>query len=126
MHEHYEDERASRLVHHRGRWYAWAGKYWPEAEDRRVRADLYQWLEDAFYLKAGEPEPFAPTKRKIADVLEALAAGSSCRRFLPTVRRCRPVLRAGYQLPVRAAHLAEARASGARSKPTLGPMIAAR
>ena len=36
--EHYADERGWRLLHHRGRYYAWTGTHWPETEDRRVRA----------------------------------------------------------------------------------------
>jgi putative DNA primase/helicase len=77
--EHYADERGARLVHHRGGFYAWAGTHWPEGEDRRVRSDVYRWLETAFYwkpVKDKPPElvPFEPTKMKVANVTEALQA----------------------------------------------------
>jgi putative DNA primase/helicase len=66
------------LVHHRGGFYAWTGTCWPEAEERRIKADLYRWLERASYWKPGKdgPElvPFEPTKYKVANVLEALQA----------------------------------------------------
>ena len=39
-----------------------------------VRSTLYSYTENAFYQCAGSPAPWAPTRRKIGDVLEALAA----------------------------------------------------
>jgi putative DNA primase/helicase len=66
------------LVHHRGGFHAWTGTCWPEAEERRIKADLYRWLERAHYWKQSRdgPElvPFEPTKYKVANVLEALQA----------------------------------------------------
>jgi len=66
------------LRHHRGGFYTWDGTCWPEAEDRRVRADLYRWLEPAVYLKmtpAGPvPVPFEPTRYKLDNAIDALKA----------------------------------------------------
>jgi putative DNA primase/helicase len=71
---HYRDERAPRLLHHRGLFYAWAGSHWPEGEARAVRSELYQWLERANYWKGNGLAPFDPTRGKVADLMEALAA----------------------------------------------------
>jgi putative DNA primase/helicase len=72
-------DRDGLLRHFRGSFYAWSGSCWPEAEERRVRADLYRWLGPAHYIKAtknesGELAPFEPTRRKVADIAEALEA----------------------------------------------------
>src|SRR5690242_11598051 len=45
------------LRHHRGGFYGWNGSCWPEAEGLKIRADLYRWLEDAFYWKASKTTP---------------------------------------------------------------------
>ena len=68
------------LRHHRNTFYRYAGDHWPEDDERRVASELWRWLEDAKYWKAGKkgdpPElvPFEPTKYKIANVVEALKA----------------------------------------------------
>jgi putative DNA primase/helicase len=70
------------LLHHRGGFYAWDGRCWPEGEDRAVRADLYRWLEPAMYwkttkvrgLEVPELEPFEPTRYKVSNLIEALQA----------------------------------------------------
>jgi putative DNA primase/helicase len=74
-------EAISRLRHHRGEFYAWDGRCWPPAEERRLRSDLYRWLESAVYWKTptrrnADPElvAFAPDRRKVANVVEALQA----------------------------------------------------
>jgi putative DNA primase/helicase len=71
------------LVYHRGNFHSWSGACWPEAEERRLKADLYRWLERASYWKktsAGlELVPFEPTRYKVANVLEALQAISHLR-----------------------------------------------
>jgi putative DNA primase/helicase len=77
--ENYTDPGGALLLrHHRGDSYAWDGTSWPEAEERRVKADLYRWLEPAHYWKTTKevPElvPFEPTRYKIANVAEALHA----------------------------------------------------
>jgi putative DNA primase/helicase len=64
------------LVYHRGGFYVWDGRCWPEAEDGGIRASLYRWLEHAMYWRRGrnEPEPvsFEPTKAKVANAIESL------------------------------------------------------
>jgi putative DNA primase/helicase len=69
---------ATLLRNHRGDFYAWTGICWPELEDRRVRADLYEWLEGASYECESKGEtklaPWQPTRHKIANVVEALQA----------------------------------------------------
>jgi putative DNA primase/helicase len=68
------------LLFHRGGWHRWTGTCWPEAEERRIRADIYGWLEQANYWKPAnggrdvELVPFEPTRYKVANVLEALQA----------------------------------------------------
>jgi len=68
----------STIKHHRGDFYAWDGTCWPEAEERTVRARLYGWLEPAWYEKETQTGtkilPFEPNRRKLGDVVEAVAA----------------------------------------------------
>lgn len=57
----------------------WRGTHWAETDVASVRSWLYQRLEHAYYLSmsAGgvmSEKPWAPTRSKIADLLEALAA----------------------------------------------------
>jgi putative DNA primase/helicase len=63
----------------RGSFYLWTGTHWHEAADAAVRARIYRLLEHARYWKPdkeGTPElvTWAPTRRKVGDVLEALQA----------------------------------------------------
>ncbi|WAL64461.1 phage/plasmid primase, P4 family [Amycolatopsis cynarae] len=66
------------LRHWRGQWMRWQGTHWAEVEDLAVRAVLYRRLENALFVieKDGEStkRPWSPTKRKIADVLDAMGA----------------------------------------------------
>jgi putative DNA primase/helicase len=62
------------LRHWRGGWWAWKSAQWTELEDRAVRSRLYSFTENAFYAVGKKYEPWAPTRRKIGDLLEALAA----------------------------------------------------
>ena len=73
-----EDERHT-LRHWRGSWMRWARTHWKEVEDKEIRSWAYGQMEHATYTvlnKDGAPEPrkWAPTKRKIADLMEALSA----------------------------------------------------
>ena len=61
------------LRHWRGGWWQWRKSHWSELEERAVRSRLYTFTEHAFYLKEDKPVPWAPTRRKIGDLLEALA-----------------------------------------------------
>jgi putative DNA primase/helicase len=58
---------------HGGYW-AWRGSHWVEVEGRAVRALLYAFTERAVYLTANDIAPWAPTRHKIGDLLEALSA----------------------------------------------------
>jgi putative DNA primase/helicase len=66
------------LRHHRGSFHRWTGTCWPEDEERRVKAELYHWLELAMYEKAGsggaELAPFKPNAKRVGEVAQALAA----------------------------------------------------
>jgi putative DNA primase/helicase len=62
------------LRHWRGGWWRWRTSRWIEAEDRPVRSLLYIFTECAVYLTDDGLKPWAPNRRKIGDLLEALAA----------------------------------------------------
>ena len=62
------------LRHWRGGWWLWRTSRWIEAEDRAVRPLLYRFTECALYVSGKSLAPWAPTRRKIGDLLEALAA----------------------------------------------------
>ena len=57
-----------------GGWWAWRSSYWVEIEPRTVRSLLYCFTEHALYISGKEVAPWAPTRRKIGDLLEALSA----------------------------------------------------
>jgi putative DNA primase/helicase len=63
------------LRHWRGSWLSWRSSHWGEVEDRKVRSLLYMFTEHALYLTGnGQPVPWAPNRRKIGDLSEALKA----------------------------------------------------
>jgi putative DNA primase/helicase len=63
------------LRHWRGGWWEWKKSHWREIEYRAVRSTLYRFTEQASYLTdEGEIKPWAPNRRKIGDLSEALAA----------------------------------------------------
>jgi putative DNA primase/helicase len=63
------------LRDHRGDFFQWNGTCWPEIALRDVRACAYTWLEDATYIDSKKQRTrFAPTRRKIDDVIDALRA----------------------------------------------------
>jgi putative DNA primase/helicase len=62
------------LRHWRGGWWMWRTTHWVEVEERYVKSILYRFTEHAFYVEGKDPKPWAPTRRKIGDLLEALAA----------------------------------------------------
>jgi putative DNA primase/helicase len=57
-----------------GGWWAWRTSYWVEIEPRAVRSLLYCFTEHARYISGTNFIPWAPTRRKIGDLLEALSA----------------------------------------------------
>jgi putative DNA primase/helicase len=64
------------LLAHRGGWQLWRTTHWSEVDATAVRSRVYKALEGAYYIsKSGDTlEPWDPTRRKIGDVLEAMAA----------------------------------------------------
>jgi putative DNA primase/helicase len=62
------------LRHWRGAWWMWQTSHWVEADDRALRSILYRFTEHAFYVQGKMPKPWAPTRRKIIDLADALSA----------------------------------------------------
>lgn len=66
------------LRHWRGGWWKWATSHWFELEERAIRADAYAFTEHATWveqkLEGPVTHPWAPTRFKIGNLLEALAA----------------------------------------------------
>ncbi len=67
------------LRHWRGRWMRWEGPRWTETDDTEMRSALYRRLERAEFVATNvrgdeEVRPWAPSKRKISDLVEATAA----------------------------------------------------
>jgi hypothetical protein len=62
------------LRHWRAGWWMWRTTHWVEVEERYVRSILYRFTEHALYLEGKNQKPWAPTRRKIGDLLDALAA----------------------------------------------------
>ena len=67
---------SARTIHHQqGTFYLWSGTRYVEAEPEEIRAHVYDFLDGARCLSADDKlVPFNPTKAKVANVLEALAA----------------------------------------------------
>ncbi len=73
----------------RGDFYQWTGAHWDITDEAAVRHWLYRQTADATYLvpakKDGEPPvatSWAPTRRKLADLVDALGVGE-LQRFAP-------------------------------------------
>ncbi len=65
---------APTLCHWRGGWWEWQTTRWVEVEQRAARSAAYEFTEHATYVAGDIPEPWAPTSKKVADLLDALAA----------------------------------------------------
>ena len=67
-----------RFRHWRGAWMIWQGSHWRETDDRDIKSNVYKRLEHAEYEVQARNEvvtrPWAPTKRKVADVMEAMSS----------------------------------------------------
>ena len=65
------------LLSWREEFYIWSGNSWEPYSAATLRARIYQVLGDkSFCGNSGDLRPWAPTRRKVADVIEALAAVS--------------------------------------------------
>jgi putative DNA primase/helicase len=62
------------LRHWRGGWWEWKSSHWYEMEDRAMRSTLWKFTEHAVYVAGDGLAPWAPNRRKIGDLTEALAA----------------------------------------------------
>ncbi len=62
------------LRHWRGSWWGWQTSHWRQVEDRSVRSLLYAFTERAVYVKERKFAAWAPNRRKIGDLFEALVA----------------------------------------------------
>jgi putative DNA primase/helicase len=60
------------LRYWRGGWWMWKTTHWIEVEDSAVRSVLYRYTEKAFYFEAKMPRQWAPNRRKISDLIDAL------------------------------------------------------
>jgi putative DNA primase/helicase len=73
--DHFSAGGVDTLHHWRGGWWQWRTTHWVEVEPRAVRAAAYGFTEHAVYEASGKTlKPWAPTSKKIGDVLDALAA----------------------------------------------------
>ena len=71
----YSDPTGIVLRKHRNVFHRWTGTCWPAIAHSDIRAAVYQFLEHAEYVKPDEGlKPFAPTRRKIDDVIDAARA----------------------------------------------------
>jgi putative DNA primase/helicase len=65
----------ARLLHHwRGGWWQYHRTCWREIDDDALRAALYRYTEHASYFAGKHTSPWAPTRKTIGNVREALAA----------------------------------------------------
>jgi putative DNA primase/helicase len=62
------------LRHWRGGWWSWKTMHWIEVDERTVRSILYRFTEHAVFVKKENICEWAPTRRKVADLIDALAA----------------------------------------------------
>jgi putative DNA primase/helicase len=62
------------LRHWRGGWWDWRKSHWVEVPDRAVKARAYKFTEHAMYTDEKGPKPWAPNRRRIGDLNEAMAA----------------------------------------------------
>jgi putative DNA primase/helicase len=84
----YDDPDQQLLIHQGGQFYVWDGTCWPTIEDPILRSRLYRWFEKRIYLddtrKLPVEKPFAPTVRKVADLMDALRAVTIVATGIPT------------------------------------------
>jgi len=79
------------LIHQGGMFYRWDGTCWPALEDPILRSKLYKWFEDKECVSGDEKKPFAPTVRKIADLMDATKAVTIIETSTPTPSWLDPV-----------------------------------
>jgi putative DNA primase/helicase len=62
------------LIHQGGQFYHWNGTCWPALEEPVLRSELYGYFETKSYQESEKTKPFAPTGRKVADLMDAIRA----------------------------------------------------
>ena len=62
------------LIQQGGQFYRWDGTCWPAVEDPILKSELYKWFESKSYMSGDGLKPFAPTVRKVSDLMEATRA----------------------------------------------------
>jgi putative DNA primase/helicase len=72
-------EKGERTLHHHGGvFYSWSGKHYPVVDEDGIRAIAYTFLEGALRRdRQGKLVPFAPTRAKVGDFLDALRAAAN-------------------------------------------------
>lgn len=76
-----EAKMTGRITRWRGDFYQWIGTHWQIWPDEEVRAWIYRCTEHAVYMAKVKGEtgltavPWAPTKKKVSDLVEALGQG---------------------------------------------------
>ena len=71
-----EDTRT--LRHHSNDFYGWNGSYYPKIDVETIRSELYYFLDSAdCIMNGGPPLPFAPTSRRVTDVVDALKGATN-------------------------------------------------
>lgn len=74
IHRRYRDPAGSTLWHQQGTFYHWSGTHYREIAREEIRANVYAFLDDAMRADGDKLAPFNPSKSKVEDVLDALAA----------------------------------------------------
>lgn len=62
------------LYRWRGGWWSWDRVKWVEKNDEAMRGELYPYTGDKVYMVGEEAKPWCPDKRKIANLMDALAS----------------------------------------------------
>jgi putative DNA primase/helicase len=62
------------LLAYRGGWMLWRTTHWAEVDTAEVRSRVYRALENAYYIKDNEVAPWDPSRFKVSNVIEAMAA----------------------------------------------------
>jgi hypothetical protein len=71
----FEDGRIPMLRYWRGGWWLWRISFWQEIDESALRSLLYKFTEEAIYFNdADDPKPWAPNRKRIGDLAEALSA----------------------------------------------------
>lgn len=80
INEEFTHARGPLLYSWRGQWWRWETTHWSEAEKRAIERIVYDFTEDAIYIKGDTAYPWKPTRSKVDQVLHALAALSYLRQ----------------------------------------------